>query len=96
MLTHEGVIDLARNARVAPDPAFHGRSAHGITFEKLAAQLLFTFRVEKDRRPAHPKGYVAFTQNWGGEVYRVDFNLHEDGQGEMILIVTGWKKEEIG
>lgn len=94
MLTRERVVELARLGRVAPDPAFHGRRAHGATFGKLANQLLFTFRIEKDRRPQHPRGYVAFTQDWGGEVYRVDFNLHEGADGEMILIVTGWKKEE--
>lgn len=93
MVSRERVVDLARNGRVAPAPNFHGRSAHGASFEKLANQLCFTFRVDKDPRGDHPRGYIAYTQDWGGEVYRVDFDLAENAEGEMILIVTGWKTE---
>ncbi|MHB8586329.1 MAG: hypothetical protein ACYDDF_10910 [Thermoplasmatota archaeon] len=94
MITREHVIDLARTGRVAPSPTFHARSSHGVRFDTLAQQLLFTFEVRKGVRPEHPNGYVAFTQNWGREVYRVDFDLLTDAGGQTILIVTGWKVEE--
>lgn len=94
MVSREDVIELARTARVALAPNFHGRSAHGATFEKLAQQLLFTFHLKKDPRPDHPRGYIAHTRNWGGEVYRVDLDLAEDANGNKILIVTGWKIDE--
>lgn len=94
MVSREDVVGLARGGRVAAAPHFHGRSAHGATFEKLANQLLFTFEIRKDPRPDHPRGHIAWTQNWGGEVYRVDFDLAEDADGSKILIVTGWKIDE--
>lgn len=94
MPTHAEVIELARTGRVAPAPNFHARSAHGATFEKLAQALLFTFRVEADQRPEHPGGFVALARNWGGETHRIDFNMAKDAQGDLIMIVTGWKYGE--
>ena len=94
MVSREDVIELARMGRVAPAPHFHGRSAHGATFEKLAHQLVFTFRLDRDPRTEHARGWIAYTQNWGGEVYRVDLDLADAPDGEIILIVTGWKIEQ--
>ncbi len=79
---------------MAPAPNFHARAVHGATFQKLANQLCLTFEVRKDHRVDHPKGYVAFTQNWGGEVYRVDFDLATDTNGDIMLVVTGWRMDE--
>ena len=84
MITREEVVGLARAGRVAPAPGFHARSAHGATFAGLARQLLFTFELRKDPRPEHPDGYIAITQNWGGEVYRVDFDLATGPDGHLI------------
>ncbi len=91
MLTHEDVVEMARGGRVAPAPNFHARSAHGATFERLAQALLFTFRVNKDPRPEHPDGYIAIARKWGGDTYRIDFNVATDAHGGLILIVTDWK-----
>lgn len=92
-LTRDRVRELALLGRVAPDPKYHAYE-HGVRFEQLRTLLAFCSRVDADRRPEHPNGYVAWCTNWGGEIYRVDFNLERRPDGEVILIVTGWKLEE--
>lgn len=92
-LTRERVRELALMGRVVPDPSYHGQE-HGVRFERLRTLLAFCQRVEPDRRPAHPRGHVAWCTNWGGEVYRIDFNLERRPDGDVILIVTGWRLED--
>lgn len=78
---------------MAPDPGYHA-GEHGLRFDQLRTLLAFAHRLVPDRRPAHPRGYVAWCANWGGEIYRVDFNLDRAPDGEVVLIVTGWRMEE--
>lgn len=93
-LSVQDVVRLAREGHVAPHPKWHGRTAHGVDFETAASNPCFCYKVEADKRPGHSDGYVAFTQNWGGEVYRIDFDHDVGADGkEVLLLVTAVKKE---
>ncbi len=93
-ITRDRVRELVLAGRVAPDPRYHGEQ-HGVRFEQLRTLLAFCSRVDADRRPDHPRGFVAWSTNWGGELYRIDFNVERRPDGEMILIVTGWNLEDV-
>lgn len=91
-LTPKDVQELARAGHVAPHPKWHGRVAHGVKLEAAVTALCWCFKVERDRRPGHPDGFVAFGRTWAGDVYRVDFNLGKDLAGQDIMyLVTAMK-----
>lgn len=93
MLEPDDVAHLARVGRVQPSPRFHGYK-HGITIHGARRALLFTRRVERDDRIApyggllHPKGWRAFCRAPDARRFRVDFDLVDDEEGWLLLVVT--------
>lgn len=97
-LTPHDVKAMALAGRVRHSHKYQATS-HVVKYEQLHDHLVFCDRVvmdtrtDKDGALRHPQGYVAWCQNWGGEIYRVDFDLETDEKGEVISIVTGLKME---
>lgn len=95
----DDVKRMALAGRVRPSHKYHA-TVHAVKYEELHDHLVFCGRVvidsrtDKDGNLRHPQGYVAWCQDWGGEVYRVDFDLETDADGDIICIVTGLKLEK--
>ena len=86
-LTSQGVQDLVAKNRVAKAANYHA-SQKGIRFADIVLALMGCIRIDHDRRPEHPKGWVAFCPQWGGTLMRVHFNLENRDDGDIILVVT--------
>ena len=87
------VRHLVLQGQVGQDPYYHAREHH-LRFERIATLLANGFRVEQDTRVdstgalRHPRGYVAFAQDWRGTVFGIDFNLGTDALGKPFLFVV--------
>ncbi len=81
---------------MAPHPTYHAHQ-HSIRFEEIVAGLQWCHRVEEDERDGnegyrrHPQGYVAWCPYRGTRVIRVDFDLQEREDGDLILVVTAFE-----
>src|SRR3990172_1940678 len=91
---------LVLPGQVGQDPRYHARESH-LRFERIATLLTHCFRVEKDSRVdsngvlRHPHGYVAFTQDWRGTIFRIDFNYGTDVlHRSFLFVVTGMEVGE--
>lgn len=91
-LTRDDVTALALAGRVAKDPAYHAHEK-GFRFDDILGALAWCFRVEPDRRPAHPGGWVALCHDLGRRILRVAFNRHESDDGQLLLVVTAMHLE---
>lgn len=85
-LTPQAVKDLIAKNRVAKAPNYHA-SNKGIKFDDILLALMDCFDVRQDERPEHPTGWVAFCTQWGGALWRVDFNMAARDDGDLILVV---------
>lgn len=95
-LTPDEIRAIASEGRVKRHPRYHAHE-HNVRFRDLVGALLFCQHVLRDRRTdgkgnvRHPRGFVAWSNQIRGQVWRVDFDLEEDGDGEWALIVTGFE-----
>ena len=85
--------DLARARRVAEDPGCHILQ-HGYRLHHVILALENCFRIQPDRR-VHGTGlraeaYRADCHYFRGDAMRVDFNLSQAPDGEVILVVTAF------
>lgn len=87
ILTPVEVRDLALQGRVAPSPNYHA-NAHHIRFEDIVVALSYCERVVPDRRPNHPRGFLAWCPYKRRGHLRVDFDLVAMEDGRWVLIVT--------
>ena len=85
--------------RVGQDVTYHA-DLHHLPFRQVEILLANCSHVVPDKRVdergalRHPAGFVAFCQNYRREVFRVDFNLGEDDDGnQLILVVTAMQLE---
>ena len=98
MLAPSDVAALARSGRVQQDPSYHARERN-VRFEQIRTLLAFCYKVVKDNRtgdqgkPLHPNGYVCWCADWGRNIWRIDFNLVQGPDRQLILVVTGWPLE---
>lgn len=96
MVSSEDVQKLARRGRVAPHPSYHAHQ-HTVRFDEIVAGLGWCMRVEGDDRedaegtPRHPDGYVAWCPYKGTRVLRVDFDIQQRDDGDLILVVTAFE-----
>lgn len=86
-LTPQAVKDLIAKNRVAKAPNYHASNKR-IKFDDILLALMDCLDVRKDAGPEHPTGCVAFCTQWGGALWRVDFNIAARDDGDLILVVT--------
>lgn len=95
-LRHTGItlVSDALHLRRAKKQALRSNPKRGIGFEE--AQELFSKPYWVDLRSDVPEQYVAV--GWvGSKLYSVIFEVREDGDGEVLHLVTLWRstKEEV-
>lgn len=88
-LTPGDVQALAREGRVAKAPNYHA-SDHNLRFDTLVMALCWCYGVRD--LGEHPGSFRAQAINWGKERFEIDFVLGETVEGDVILIVTAWRK----
>lgn len=89
------VHDLVRRGRVVKSPRYHpGR--RGLGFQEILLALERCHHVARDERvddagePLHPRGWYALANLPHRRRLRVDFDLHEDPEGSLLLVVTAY------
>lgn len=91
-LTPEAIQNLALAGRITTEDSYHAHEK-GIRFADILGAMAWCFRVEPDRRPAHPDGWVALCHDVGSRILRVDFNRRETENGELLFVVTAMHLE---
>lgn len=86
---------LVRQGRVIKAPNHHpGR--RGIGFGSVLAALERCYHVARDERTGedgralHPRGWYALANLPHRRRLRVDFDVHEDEEGRLVLVVTAY------
>lgn len=98
-LTPAEVRDIAEANRIAADPACH-LWAHGFSLADAIVALRHCFRVQNDPRlhggkPPSGTAYRADCRWLRNATLRIDFNLAESANGDVILVVTGFIRENL-
>ncbi len=89
------VHQLVRQGRAIKAPKYHP-GKRGISFGSILAALERCYHVAKDERtgedgqPLHPRGWYALANLPHRRRLRVDFDLHEDEHGRLLLVVTAY------
>lgn len=98
-LTAQQVSDLVKANRAIRAPYYHADHDEGVRFTDLERglqwgadaipALMGLFRVDRDIRDDHPKGWVGFSRHWRGGTMRLDFELFsESDKSDTVLVVT--------
>lgn len=82
---------LARDQRVVAHPVKYHAGKHGLGFQDCVAALEHCHSVHTDDRPGHPEGWYALAAYTHGRTLRVDFDAHQDEDGDLILVVTAYR-----
>ncbi len=94
MDVHE-VHDLARNGQVVKAPNYHP-GKRGIPFQAVLVALERCYHVAKDIRESedgkvlHQRGWYALSNLPHKRRLRVDFDVHQDRGGTLLLVVTAY------
>lgn len=90
------VRDAVRNGRAIKAPNYHA-GKRGLGFLSILAALECCYHVEVDSRTdaaglqLHPPGWFALANLPNHRRLRIEFDAHEDGQGNLILVVTAYE-----
>lgn len=89
------VHELVRQGFVVKAPNYHP-GKRGIGFHTILVALERCYHVAKDERrdkegkPLHPRGWYALSNLPYNRRLRVEFDVHRDRQGGLLLIVTAY------
>lgn len=98
-LTPHEVRSLADGLRVSEDPTCH-LWQHGLTIADAILALRHCYRVQEDQRSHRGKtptgrAYRADCHYFRDATMRIDFNLVHNADGDLILVVTGFIREDL-
>lgn len=83
------VHDLVRQGRAVKASNYHA-GKRGLRFIEVLAALETCYKVERDGRPGLPDGWYAFSNLPNRRRLRIDFNVHRDDSGNLLLVVTAY------
>ena len=81
------VHDCIAAGQVVKAPNYHA-GKRGISFMQILAALAGCYHVARDERPQHPNGWYALANLPGRRRLRIDFDVHRDRTGALLLVVT--------
>ncbi len=90
-----GVREAVRQGRAIRAPGAHA-GKHGIGFAQVLVALERCYHVAPDGRTGpggavlHPRGWFALANLPNRRRLRIDFDVHEDASGALLLIVTAY------
>lgn len=83
------VRECISSGQVVKAPKYHA-GRRGISFMQLLAALATCCHVAPDDRPQHPNGWYALANLPGRRRLRIDFDVHRDASGALLLVVTAY------
>lgn len=83
------VHELVATGRAVKAPHYHA-GKRGISFMQILTALEQCYHVARDQRDQHTQGWFALANLPGRRRLRIDFDLHRDPSGTLLLIVTAY------
>ena len=80
---------LVAEGQAIKAPNYHV-GKRGISFGQVLAALERCYHVAPDARPQHPDGWFALANLPSKRRLRIEFNVSEDFDGNLILVVTAY------
>lgn len=86
---------LVQNGRVLKAPHYHA-GKRGLSFLDILAALERCYHVARDERtdaegsPLHPRGWYALANLPHRRQLRIEFEVQQDDEGNLLLIVTAY------
>lgn len=84
------VRKLARQQRAVPHPTRYHAGRHGFGFQECVAALENCYAVKPDERQPRGRAWFALASHTHARTIRIDFDAHEDEDGDLLLIVTAY------
>lgn len=83
------VHELVATGQVVKATQYHA-GKRGISFMQILTALARCYHVARDERPQHPHGWYALANLPGRRRLRIDFDIHRDASGTLLLVVTAY------
>lgn len=83
------VHELVTAGQVVKAHNYHA-GKRGIGFTQLLTALARCYHVARDERDQYPHGWYALANLPGRRRLRIDFDVHRDESGTLLLVVTAY------